>query len=204
MESKILVLQSVVGEYKMSNIDNLLKQQSSPNNNEHNMENNDSSTSQEVSGYTSDSVVELLKKSLNIHWQQTTALSAQAVHLERWGYKKLANVLKEDAEEEHQHAMINLKRLEFFDIDYQPLVVSPPVWTRHDMVAMIKYNLASVQEAAAAEKATIVAARAVGDEITANMMIPLLQGSENGIELYEAYLKLIEQMGVDNFLTLQV
>jgi len=35
-------------------------------------------------------------------------------------------------------------------------------------------------------------------------MIPLLQGSENGIELYESYLKLIDQMGIDNFLTLQV
>jgi hypothetical protein len=36
------------------------------------------------------------------------------------------------------------------------------------------------------------------------MMIPLLQGSEDGIELYEGFLKLIEQMGLDNFLTLQV
>jgi bacterioferritin (cytochrome b1) len=40
--------------------------------------------------------------------------------------------------------------------------------------------------------------------LTAHIMIPLLQGSENGIKLYEAYLKLIEQMGLDNFLTLQV
>ena len=72
------------------------------------------------------------------------------------------------------------------------------------MVAMIKYNLDSVREASAAERATIVAARAVGDEMTANMMIPLLAGSEDGIQLYESYLKLIEQMGIDNFLTLQV
>jgi len=100
--------------------------------------------------------------------------------------------------------MINLKRLEFFDIDYQPLVVSPPSWTRHDMVAMIKYNLNSVRDAAATERATITAARSVGDEMTANIMIPLLQGSEDGIELYEGYLKLIEQMGLDNFLSLQV
>ena len=149
-------------------------------------------------------VVDLLKKSLNIHWQQTTALSAQAVHLERWGYKKLAEVIKADAKEEHEHAMINLKRLEFFDVDYQPLMVSPPSWTRHDMLAMINYNLASVKEAAVAERATITAARAVGDELTANAMIPLLQGSENGIELYEGYLKLIEQMGLDNFLSIQV
>ena len=160
--------------------------------------------SQEVEGYSSANVIDLLKKSLNIHWQQTTSLSAQAVHLERWGYKKLAAVISEDAEEEHQHSIINIQRLEFFDVDYQPLVVSPPSWTRHDMVAMIKYNLDSVKEAASVERATITAARAVGDEMTANIMIPLLQGSENGIRLYEGYLKLIEQMGIDNFLTLQV
>lgn len=159
---------------------------------------------QEVQGYSSDMVIELLKKSLNIHWQQCTALTAQAVHLERWGYKKLAAVIKEDAEQEHQHAAENIKRLEFFDIDHQPLVVATPTWTRHDMVALIQYNLNSVREAAAAERATITAARAVGDEMTANIMIPLLQGSEDGIRLYESYLKLIEQMGIENFLTLQV
>ena len=148
-------------------------------------------------------VVELLKKSLNIHWQQTTTLSAQAVHLARWGYSKLAAVVKADALQEHEHAMINLTRLEFFDADYQPLVVQPPVWKRHDMVAMIQYNLDSVQEAARAERAAISAARAVGDEMTANSMIPLLQGSEDGIVLYTGFLKIIEQMGLDNFLSIQ-
>lgn len=162
------------------------------------------SKAQQVEGYTTDTVIELLKKSLNIHWQQTTSLTAQAVHLERWGYKKLAAILKADAQEEHEHATVNIKRLEFFDVDYQPLSVNPPVWTRHDMVAMIQYNLNSVREASSTERATIIAARAVGDELTANIMIPLLQGSEKGIELYESYLKLIEQLGLENFLTLQV
>jgi bacterioferritin (cytochrome b1) len=171
--------------------------------NETNETNQVNETIENVVSETENNVVGLLKKSLNIHWQQTTSLSAQAVHLERWGYKKLAAIIKADALEEHQHSIINLTRLEFFDQDYQPLVVSPPSWTRHDMVAIINYNLASVREAADAEKATIVAARAVGDELTANIMIPLLQGSEDGIKLYEGYLKLIEQMGIDNFLTLQ-
>jgi bacterioferritin (cytochrome b1) len=160
--------------------------------------------SQEVVNYSSEEVISLLKQSLNVHWQQTTSLSAQAVHLDRWGYKKLAAIIKKDAEEEHEHAMINLKRLEFFDVDYQPLIVSPQSWTRHDMVAMIEYNLQSVREAASVEKATIVAARTIGDELTANSMIPLLQGSENGIETYESYLKQISQMGLDNFLSLYV
>jgi len=156
------------------------------------------------STYSSNEVIDLLKKSLNIHWQQTTALTAQAEHLERWGYKKLAAIIKEDAIQEQTHAAINIKRLEFFDADYQPLVLNPQAWKRHDMVAMIKYNLDSVKEASVAERATIVAARAVGDEITANMLIELLQGSEDGIILYEGFLKLIEQMGLDNFLSLYV
>jgi bacterioferritin (cytochrome b1) len=167
-------------------------------------EQNMKTEAQQVENYSSNNVIELIKKSLNIHWQQTTELTAQAEHLERWGYKKLAAIIKEDAIQEQTHAAINIRRLEFFDADYQPLVVSPPVWKRHDMVAMIQYNLDSVREASATERATIVAARSVGDEITANMFIELLQGSEDGIILYEGFLKLIEQMGIDNFLTLQV
>jgi bacterioferritin (cytochrome b1) len=159
---------------------------------------------QQTDGYSSNQVNDLLKESLNIHWQQCAALTAQAIHLERWGYKKLAAIIKEDAEEEHQHAAENIKRLEFFDADYQPLIVDVPVWTRHDMLAILNYNLNSVRQAAIVERATITAARVVGDELTANIMIPLLEGSENGIRLYESYLKLIEQMGLDNFLTLQV
>lgn len=191
----------------MKSIDELLQNQENPMITKSDSDNDkslESQNAQKIEGYSTERVVELLKQSLNIHWQQTTSLSAQAVHLERWGYKKLAAVIKEDAEEEHQHSIINLKRLEFFDIDYQPLVVSPLSWARHDMVSMIRYNLESVKEAAAVEKETITVARSIGDELTANIMIPLLQGSENGIQLYESYLKLIEQMGIDNFLTLQV
>jgi bacterioferritin (cytochrome b1) len=159
---------------------------------------------QEVDSYSNEEVIVLLKSSLNIHWQQTIELTAQAIHLERWGYKKLADLLKDDAKEEHLHSAVNIQRLEFFDVDYQPLVISPKSWKRHDIKALIEFNLESVRNAANVEKAVIRAARDAGDEITASMMIPLLQGSENGIELYESYLKVIEQIGIDNFLTLQV
>lgn len=54
-------------------------------------------------------------------------LTAQAEHLQRWGYKKLAAIFKEDAIQEQTHAAINIKRLEFFDADYQPLIIAPPL-----------------------------------------------------------------------------
>jgi len=158
---------------------------------------------QEVSGYSSDQVIDLIKQSLNIHWQQCMELTGQAVHLERWGYNKLAQAFKKDSEEEHAHAIINMDRLEFFDVDYQPITVTPKVWTRHDVKSIIQFNLDGVRDASLVERAIIKTARAVGDELTANSTIPLLEGSENGIRLFEGYLKLIEQMGLDNFLSLQ-
>ncbi|NBQ17251.1 hypothetical protein EBU24_02970 [bacterium] len=62
----------------------------------------------EIETNTTNPVIELLKQSLNIHWEQTLALTAQAEHLDRWGYKKLAAIIKTDAKQEQEHASINL------------------------------------------------------------------------------------------------
>lgn len=160
-------------------------------------------SNQEASNNINAEVIELLKQSLVIHWEQTQMLTAIAEHLERWGYKKLAVIIKEDAEEEHSHARIVLKRLEFFD-QTVPYNAKQVEWPRHDMVGIIRTILKSVQDAAVAERQLITTARSIGDELTANITIPLLEGSEKGIIEMEAYLKLIDQMGLDNFLSLQV
>lgn len=194
MESKILELQSLVNYFKerfnmSKSIDDLLSEQ-------------EPTQSQIVEEYSSDHVTELLKQSVNIHWQQAMELTGQGVHLKRWGYNKLGDLFMQYAKEEHEHASIAIARLEFFDEDYQPITVTPRVWKRHDVKAMIEFNLQGVKNAALVEKATIVAARNVGDEISANIMIPLLKGSDDGISEFEKMLKLIEQMGIENFLTL--
>jgi bacterioferritin len=149
------------------------------------------------------SVIAGLRQSLTIHWQQAQTLTAQAQHFERWGYSKRAKITAEDAAQEVDHANIVLRRLEFFDVSLQ-YEVGPMRWERHNIVSIIKANLTSVQQAASNERSTIQAARASGDELTANIMIPLLEGSEAGIIQFQAELKMIETMGLDNFLTLQV
>lgn len=155
-----------------------------------------------IQEYSTDQVAELLKQSVNIHWQQATELTGQGVHLKRWGYGKLGNQFYSYGQEEHEHAAAAISRLEFFDIDYQPITITPRIWKRHDIKSMIEFNLQGVRNAAMVEKATIVAARGVGDEITASIMTPLLKGSDDGILEFEKMLKLIEQMGMENFLTL--
>lgn len=165
-------------------------------------EDSEKSESQDINEYSSTSVIPLLKESINIHWQQCMELTGQGVHLKRWGYGKLGNLFTEYAKEEREHAEVAIKRLEFFDTDYQPIIVAPRTWTRHDVKAIIEFNLVGVQNAAKVERATIIQARMVGDEITAQEFIPLLKGSDDGILEFERMLKTIEQMGIDNFLTL--
>jgi len=150
-----------------------------------------------------DSVIELLKEALVIHWEQTQMLTAIGEHLDRWGYKKIADIIKKDAEEEHDHARIVLNRLEFFDTT---VVYNAPqvVWPRHDMLGILNAILASVVKAAVNERALITSARNAGDELTANITIPLLQGSEKGIIEMQAYLKQAEQMSLQNFLSILV
>jgi len=167
-----------------------------------NLPSTDETIAQDIVEYSNNEVAELLKQSVNIHWQQAMELTGQGVHLNRWGYQKLGDLFLEYGKEEHEHAAIAISRLEFFDIDYQPISVTPRIWKRHDIPSMIEFNLKGVQNAALVEKATITTARMVGDEITANIMIPLLKGSDDGIMEFEKMLKLISQMGLENFLTL--
>ena len=157
-------------------------------------------SSDEIKNNINSQVIELLKESLIIHWEQTQMLTAIGEHLDRWGYKKIAALMKEDAEEEHKHAIIVLQRLEFFDttVDYNAPQVS---WPRHDMIGILRAVLASVNKASLAERSLILAARSVGDELTANITIPLLEGSEKGIIEMQAYLKQADQMSLQDFLS---
>jgi bacterioferritin (cytochrome b1) len=158
--------------------------------------------SEKIETYSTETVAMLIKQSVDIHWQQAMELTGQSVHLTRWGYGKLGSLFGEYAKEEHVHAGVAISRLEFFDEDYQPLTVSPRLWKRHDIKSIIEFNLEGVRNAALVEKAVIKLAREVGDEITAQEFIPLLKGSDDGILEFEKMLKTIEQMGIENFLTL--
>jgi bacterioferritin (cytochrome b1) len=160
------------------------------------------STAQTIEGYSSNQVISLIKESVNVHWQQAMELTGQGVHLKRWGYTKLGDLFIEYGKEEHDHAAIAIHRLEFFDQDYQPITVTPRTWKRHDIKSMIEFNLEGVKNAAITEKAVIKISRELGDEMTAKQFVKLLKGSDDGILEFEKMLKLIEQMGIENFLTL--
>lgn len=150
-----------------------------------------------------EAVITALQTSASLHLTAVEHYQAQAAHFERWGYPKLAAQCREDAEEERGHLAKVLARLEYYDV--QPTYEhETPEWPRHDYEGILTANLALETAAAEAERANILASRAVGDELSASVFVDLLIGSEDSIKKIEAIQKVLEQIGTDNYLANQV
>ncbi len=150
-----------------------------------------------------DGVVQTLQAAAALHLTAIENYQAQAEHLDRWGYGKLAAACREDAEEERGHLRDVLARLEFYDAE-TPYAHEQPDWPRHDYEGILAANLALESAAMEVERAAVVACRAVGDELSALVFAKLLAGSEASVAEIEAVQKVIEQIGLDNYLANQV
>lgn len=149
------------------------------------------------------SVEAALQLSVGLHWTAIEQYAAQAAHFERWGYPKLAAEAAEDAAEERGHLAAVLARLEFYDIapayDH-----AKPEWPRHDFEGILAANYALETKAMEVERGNVVTARGSGDEITAGVFASLLAGSEEAVAKIEAARRVIEQIGLDNYLAAKI
>ena len=148
-------------------------------------------------------VIDALQASVRLHMTAVETYQSQAEHFERWGYGKLAAAALGEAEEERRHLHEVQSRLEYYDV--QPAYDhDQPDWPRHDFEGILAANLSLETAAAEAERANVTACRAVGDEISAVIFTQLLEGSEEAMAANEAKQRVIEQIGVDNYLANQV
>jgi bacterioferritin len=149
---------------------------------------------------TSDtSVIAALQTSVAMHLTAIEHYSTLAEHLDRWGYSRLGEKYRADAEEERGHFKKCVERLEFYDV--APVLTHPaPSWPRHDFAGILVANMQLEQKTAIAERANILASRAVGDELSALVFADLLEGSEESIEDIQAVQSVIKQIGLDNYL----
>lgn len=145
------------------------------------------------------SVVDALQASARLHLTAVEHYATLGEHLARWGYAKLGERWRADAEEERGHLRSLLARLEFFDIGAS-LDHASPAWPRHDAAGQLQASLALESAAAEVERGNVLAARAAGDELSALVFASLLKGSEESIRQIEADLRTIQQIGLDNWL----
>jgi bacterioferritin len=148
-------------------------------------------------------VIDALQASVRMHMTAMEHYQSQAEHFDRWGYGKLADAGRYEVEEERRHLHEVQARLEYYDV--QPAFDhDQPDWPRHDFEGILAANLALEMAAAETERANVAACRAVGDEVTAVIFTQLLEGSEEAVAAIEAKQRVIEQIGLDNYLANQV
>lgn len=149
------------------------------------------------------SVIDALQASVALHLTAVEHYATLSEHLDRWGYAKLGDKYRTDADEERGHLKSCVDRLEFFDV--APVLSHPaPAWPRHDFAGILDANLQLEQTAASVERSNVTACRAVGDELSALVFAGLLEGSEDSIREIEAVQAVIETIGLDNYLANQV
>lgn len=151
----------------------------------------------------SDKVTAALQRSVSLHWTAIEHYQTVGDHLARWGYGKLGERFKADAEEERGHLRGLLERLEFFNLQptYDHVV---PQWPRQDVPGILSASYALEVATAQAERQGVLDARGVGDEQSALVFADNLDGSEEAIQRIEADQLLISQVGLDNWLADQI
>lgn len=150
-----------------------------------------------------DGVINALQASVRLHLTAIENYQAQAEHFGRWGYARLAEKYRGDVTEERDHLAKVMARLEYYD--EQPVYDhDEPSWPRHDYEGILAANLELETAAAKVERANVLVCRSVGDELSALAFADLLEGSEGSIAEIEAIQKVLEQIGVDNYLANQV
>jgi bacterioferritin len=149
-------------------------------------------------------VIQKLKESAALHVAAIVVYQQQAIHLKEWGYGKLAARIELDSKEEAQHLTNLLTRLEFIDEGVDLPGVESVTFPRHDVALMLQSNLDLERKSAELERTAIAEALAANDEGTAEVFRENLQGSEDGVQAFKSDLLVIQQIGLQNFLTAQI
>lgn len=145
-------------------------------------------------------VVAVLQAALGAHWLAMEQYRAQAAHLARAGYSRLAKAAAADVAEEGEHADRLLRRLEEFEV--APAYDHPsPLFPRlPDYVGMLEANLRLEQAACDLEREGVVICRLAQDEQTARLLAENLAGSEESVVKLEAALAQIRAVTLPQWL----
>jgi bacterioferritin len=137
---------------------------------------------------------------------ELTAINQYFLHaemLENWGYKGLAGYTKKESIGEMKHAEAVMERMLFLDgaPNMQDLM---KLRIGQDVKAIHENDLALEFEAVDRLNKAIAAAVAAGDNGSRELFERILTDEEEHIDFLEAQLTMIEQMGLPNYLTVQV
>ncbi|HMN58740.1 MAG TPA: bacterioferritin [Anaerolinea sp.] len=150
---------------------------------------------------------EALIKTLNfLLADELTAINQYILHSEmckNWGYERLHDVIEKRAIEEMKHAEMHIARILFLE--------GKPVVSKLNDLHVGAEVLAQLQNDAQAEYGAIKAyndaiqqAVSLVDNGTREMLEEILEDEEEHVDWLEAQLDQVKQIGIQNYLTMQL
>ncbi|RMF26848.1 MAG: bacterioferritin [Chloroflexi bacterium] len=137
---------------------------------------------------------------------ELTAVNQYIVHSEmcaNWGYGRLHEAIEKRAIQEMKHAEKLIERILF--LEGTPIVSRlNEITIGSDVEAQHRHDLAAEKGAVKAYNEGIRQATEVGDNGTRELLETILQDEEAHVDWLEAQLDQIEQMGLQNYLAMQV
>jgi len=138
--------------------------------------------------------------------EELTAINQYFVHAEmceNWGYERLHGMIRKRSIDEMKHAEKLIARILF--LDGQPIVSNLNKMHIGSEVPQMHENDRSAEEAAIqGYNESIRLAVELGDNGSRELLESILREEEDHIDLLEAQLEQIKQMGVQNYLVEQV
>ena len=138
--------------------------------------------------------------------EELTAINQYILHGEMcgdWGYGKLHDLVEKRAIQEMKHAEKLIERILF--LEGRPIVSELNKISIGDTVLkQLEKDQVAEQEAVKAYNDGVAMAGKLGDNGTKMLLETILTDEEAHIDLIESQLSMIEQMGLENYLNLQV
>ena len=147
-------------------------------------------------------VVDVLQEALKA---ELTAINQYFVHAEmceNWGYHRLSEVTKKEAIEEMKHAEKLIERILF--LEAVPNMSFLNIKIGESVKKQLENDLALELDAVRKYNEGIQTCREQGDNGSRELIQQLLENEERHVDFLETQLHLIDQLGLDNYLTEQI
>ena len=147
-------------------------------------------------------VIAELNKALR---EELTAINQYFLHAEmceNWGYHKLSEFIKKQSIGEMKHAEVLIERILF--LDGSPSMQPLDLKVGGNVKAMIESDLALEVSAVKQYNDAIAVATKEGDNGSRDLLLQLLKDEEEHVDFLEAQLHLIEEVGYERYLTMQM
>jgi bacterioferritin len=147
-------------------------------------------------------VIEELNKALR---EELTAINQYFLHAEmceNWGYEKLSEYIKKQSIGEMKHAEALMERILFLDgsPSMQPLELTVGKNVQEMLQSDLNLELGAVKD----YNAAIQVAVAEKDNGSRDLFVMLLKDEEGHVDWLEAQMHLIEELGYERYLTMQM